>query len=66
MKYNHDYKLHLSIGFYSGASQSDTVNPSKEMSSEEWEEMTEAEQQQWLEDYLADWANNYIETCVLE
>ncbi len=65
MKWNHDYKMRLSIGF-SGAEHSDEINPSLNFDEEEWNEMPEEEQRKWLEETAEEWAWNYIEVSVAE
>lgn len=67
MKWNHDYTMRLSIG-YSTAVQTEIVNPSlnSSYSEDEWNALTEEEQQAWLDEELNDWSLRHIETSVTE
>lgn len=67
MKYNHNYTMTLSIGF-SGAEREETVNPAEHStySEEEWNALSEKEQQEWLNSQAKDWAHEYIEIAVMD
>lgn len=63
--WNHDYKVHLSIGL-TGCDRSATINPSKDSSysEEEWNNLSEGERERWLYAEAEDWANNFIDLSV--
>lgn len=63
LPYNHEYSLRLSIGFVN-AERIAEINPATDSSysEDEWNALSADEQRQWLNDAVADWADEYIET----
>jgi hypothetical protein len=62
MPFDHDYTLKSSFGLV-GAERSEIYNPAEdsELSQEEWDEMTEDEQDEYLMEVAQDWAMQYID-----
>ena len=62
--YDHNYKLHLSIGFW--IEERDTINPAYESSysQEEWEALPDKQKQDWLESQLREWLANWVKASV--
>ena len=54
------YNISLSIG-YNGADQEDTLNISDHLSESDWDNLTEDEQEEWLDDMTKEKLGQYIE-----
>ena len=59
MKYG-TYNISLSIG-YSGADQEDALDISDHLSESDWDNLTEEEQAEWLDDMTKETLGQYIE-----
>lgn len=55
------YRLRLTIGYPGAVQEEEITNEDLGFTDEDWNTLTEENQQQEIELYLKDWSNNYIE-----
>ena len=57
------FSWHISIGYY-GANHKDTVKVSDLLTEEEWNEMSEKDINEWLDEYLETEISNHLDANI--